>query len=61
LIHSGENNIPHHSRTWAAGPTAEWDQALGQTWITPAQLATFIYNSLQGVALFTPAAEAAPK
>jgi len=38
----------------AATPTAEWDEILGQIWITPAQLVTFIYNSLKGIAQFTP-------
>ena len=37
----------------AAGPTAEWDDILGKVWITPAQLVTFIYNSLTGVDHFT--------
>jgi len=37
----------------AANPTAEWDEALGKTWITPDQLAIFIYNSLTGVDHFT--------
>lgn len=37
----------------AARPTAEWDQSLGQTWITPAQMVTFIYNSLKGIRQFT--------
>ncbi len=36
-----------------ARPTAEWDEALGKTWITPAQWVTFIYNSLTGVDHFT--------
>jgi glyoxylase-like metal-dependent hydrolase (beta-lactamase superfamily II) len=36
-----------------AKPTAEWDEALGQVWITPAQFVTFIYNSLQGIHEFT--------
>lgn len=36
-----------------ARPTAEWDEALGQVWITPAQFVTFIYNSLTGVDHFT--------
>ena len=36
-----------------AKPTAEWDETLGQVWITPAQLVTFIYNSLTGVDHFT--------
>ncbi len=30
----------------AAKPSAEWDEALGGGFINPAQLATFIYNSL---------------
>jgi cyclase len=37
----------------AAKPTAAWDEALGKTWITPEQLAIFIYNSLTGVDHFT--------
>lgn len=37
----------------AAKPTAEWDDILGNVWITPAQLVTFIYNSLTGVDHFT--------
>jgi glyoxylase-like metal-dependent hydrolase (beta-lactamase superfamily II) len=36
-----------------AKPTAEWDETLGQVWITPAQFVTFIYNSLQGINEFT--------
>lgn len=38
----------------AAQPTAEWDEELGQTWITPAQFVTFIYNSLEGIHQYTP-------
>ena len=38
----------------AANPTAEWDESLGKIWITPEQLAIFIYNSLTGVDHFTP-------
>jgi len=34
-------------------PTAEWDEALGQTWIKPAQFVTFLYNSLTGVDHYT--------
>ena len=37
----------------AAKPTAEWDEALGKTWITPDQLVIFIYNSLTNVDHFT--------
>jgi glyoxylase-like metal-dependent hydrolase (beta-lactamase superfamily II) len=37
----------------AARPTAQWDDALGKTWIKPAQMVTFIYNSLTGVHEFT--------
>ncbi len=37
----------------AAQPTAEWDDTLGAVWITPAQLVTFIYNSLKGLHEFT--------
>jgi glyoxylase-like metal-dependent hydrolase (beta-lactamase superfamily II) len=40
-------------QTIAAKPTAEWDDALGGVWITPAQLVTFIYNSLTGVDHYT--------
>ena len=36
-----------------ARPTAAWDDALGKTWITPAQFVTFIYNSLKDVPTFT--------
>jgi glyoxylase-like metal-dependent hydrolase (beta-lactamase superfamily II) len=38
----------------AAEPTREWDEALGKTWITPAQFVTFIYNSLKGIHHYTP-------
>jgi len=38
----------------AARPTAEWDEQLGGVWIKPAQLVTFIYNSLTGVDHYTP-------
>ncbi len=37
----------------AAKPTAAWDEALGKVWITPEQLAIFIYNSLTNVDHFT--------
>jgi glyoxylase-like metal-dependent hydrolase (beta-lactamase superfamily II) len=37
----------------AAKPTAAWDEALGKTWITPEQMAIFIYNSLTNVDHFT--------
>ncbi len=37
----------------AAKPTAEWDEILGNVWITPEQLVIFIYNSLTGVDHFT--------
>ncbi len=40
--------------TVAAKPTAQWDAILGGAWITPEQLVTFIYNSLQGITQFTP-------
>lgn len=40
--------------TVAAKPTAQWDTILGGIWITPEQLVTFIYNSLQGITEFTP-------
>ena len=36
-----------------AKPTAEWDEAMGKGFIGPAQLVTFIYNSLTGVNQFT--------
>jgi len=42
----------------AAKPTAEWDDLLGNVWITPAQFVTFIYNSLAGVGHYTAPAEA---
>lgn len=38
----------------SAEPTAEWNEALGKTWITPAQFVTFIYNSLEGIHHYTP-------
>jgi hypothetical protein len=38
----------------AARPTAQWDAILGEVWITPEQLVTFIYNSLKGISEFTP-------
>jgi len=38
----------------AAKPTAQWDEALGEVWITPPQFVTFIYNSLQGIHRYTP-------
>ena len=41
----------------AAVPTAEWDEELGKTWITPAQFVTFIYNSLEGINHYTPPPE----
>lgn len=41
----------------AAEPTAEWDEELGKTWITPAQFVTFIYNSLEGIHHYTPPPE----
>jgi glyoxylase-like metal-dependent hydrolase (beta-lactamase superfamily II) len=37
----------------AAKPTAEWDDILGEVWITGDQLVTFVYNSLTGVDHFT--------
>jgi glyoxylase-like metal-dependent hydrolase (beta-lactamase superfamily II) len=37
-----------------ARPTAEWDEILGNVWITPEQLTTFIFNSLTGVPSYTP-------
>lgn len=40
--------------TIAAKPTEQWDAILGEVWITPAQLVTFIYNSLKGITRFTP-------
>ncbi len=38
----------------AARPTAQWDATLGEIFITPEQLVIFIYNSLKGIAKFTP-------
>jgi len=38
----------------AARPTAQWDEALGNAFIKPDKLAIFVYNSLTGVARFTP-------
>jgi cyclase len=40
--------------TVAAQPTAQWDAALGEIWITPEQMVIFIYNSLKGIPQFTP-------
>jgi hypothetical protein len=37
-----------------AKPTREWDETLGDAWITPHQFVTFIYNSLEGVHHYTP-------
>jgi glyoxylase-like metal-dependent hydrolase (beta-lactamase superfamily II) len=37
----------------AAKPTSEWDDILGEIWITGDQLVTFVYNSLTGVDHFT--------
>ena len=37
----------------AAKPTAEWDDILGEVWITGDQLVTFVFNSLTGVDHFT--------
>jgi len=37
-----------------AKPTSEWDETLGEVWITPPQFVTFIYNSLKGIHHFTP-------
>jgi len=39
--------------TIALKPTAQWDEALGKIWITPAEWVTMIYNSLKGVDAFT--------
>lgn len=50
LIDEGKNL----QQTIAAKPTAEWDEALGKTWIKPAQFVTFIYNSLEGIHRYTP-------
>jgi glyoxylase-like metal-dependent hydrolase (beta-lactamase superfamily II) len=50
LIDEGKNL----EETVAAHPTAQWDAILGEVWITPAQLVTFIYNSLKGIPEFTP-------
>jgi glyoxylase-like metal-dependent hydrolase (beta-lactamase superfamily II) len=38
----------------AAGPTAPWDEELGNAFIKPENLAIFVYNSLTGVDRFTP-------
>ncbi|MEJ2385642.1 MAG: MBL fold metallo-hydrolase [Xanthomonadales bacterium] len=38
----------------AARPTARWDEELGNAFIKPDKLAIFVYNSLTGVARFTP-------
>jgi glyoxylase-like metal-dependent hydrolase (beta-lactamase superfamily II) len=40
--------------TVAARPTAQWDASLGEAWITPEQMVTFIFNSLKGIPQFTP-------
>ena len=37
-----------------ARPTREWDETLGEVWITPPQFHTFIYNSLEGIHHYTP-------
>lgn len=37
----------------AAKPTQEWDDTLGNIWITPPQFVTFIYNSLEGIHHYT--------
>jgi glyoxylase-like metal-dependent hydrolase (beta-lactamase superfamily II) len=37
-----------------ARPTREWDETLGEVWITPPQFVTFIYNSLEGIHHYTP-------
>jgi glyoxylase-like metal-dependent hydrolase (beta-lactamase superfamily II) len=47
------------AETVEAKPTARWDDTLGNIWITPGQLVTFIYNSLTGVDHFTPLEEKA--
>lgn len=49
LIDQGMNR----EQAVAARPTAEWDEILGNVWITPEQLVIFIYNSLTGVDHFT--------
>ncbi len=51
LIDDGQNL----QQVIAAKPTAEWDETLGKTWITPPQFVTFIFNSLQGIHNYTPA------
>jgi len=38
----------------AANPTLKWDEELGNSFIKPDSLAIFLYNSLTGVAQFTP-------
>lgn len=50
LIDQGKNL----EQAVTARPTAQWDATLGAVWITPEQLVIFIYNSLQGIAEFTP-------
>lgn len=50
LIDEGKNL----QQVIAAKPTAEWDEELGKTWITPPQFVTFIYNSLEGIHQYTP-------
>jgi cyclase len=50
LIDQGMNR----SQIIAAKPTEEWDELLGDVWITPPQFVTFIYNSLEGIHHYTP-------
>ena len=38
----------------AAQPTAQWDEELGRTWITPPQFVNFIYSSLEDIHRYTP-------
>jgi len=44
-----------------ARPTKEWDETLGDVWITPPQFVTFIYNSLKGIDHYTPPEPAEPE
>jgi glyoxylase-like metal-dependent hydrolase (beta-lactamase superfamily II) len=37
-----------------ARPSARWDDTLGKVWITPGNLAVFVYNSLKGIDRYTP-------
>ena len=54
---AGDQVMENLQQIIAAVPTAEWDEELGKTWITPAQFVTFIYNSLEGINHYTPLPE----